>query len=474
MKTTVRFLIVSLLFTLIGTASYAQVDMQEHEVSPFSRLTIAGTLNVELHQGSSYLLQVEGTEADRKSVVVGAVQDGSLRLSARGDNDALVRITTPSLEHLVVQDASTALGIGTFVADTFHLESKGAATVTMSIVSTDLTAKLTGAATATVSGTAEILTLELGGASQARFDSLVINRASIRLTGATLGRLNVTEKVEGRVSGMASVVFVSEPVINEVNVTSMASGLSQVLNETIDVTIEGEAKEMEVREVVKEARKTRESGRGKFNGHFEGFELGINTFMTSKGSFNLEGEAKSLALNIPSSRVWNVNLLQTNLPLIRQQFGIVTGMGFEFNNYHFEENIRLAKKDGKTVIQHHSDDIELSRNKLTATYLKVPFMLEFQTNKGPVRQRFHIAGGVNLGLRLGTSARVKYSDGGATIRERTRDRYNLNPYRVAAAGRIGFGRLNFFAEYNLLPFFEKDKGPEVYAASFGIVLTGFN
>ncbi len=51
------------------------------------------------------------------------------------------------------------------------------------------------------------------------------------------------------------------------------------------------------------------------------------------------------------------------------------------------------------------------------------------------------------------------------------DDFYLNPFRLDATARIGWGRVNLFATYALTPMFRKNKGPELYPWSIGIVLT---
>jgi len=67
-----------------------------------------------------------------------------------------------------------------------------------------------------------------------------------------------------------------------------------------------------------------------------------------------------------------------------------------------------------------------------------------------------------------------YELNGKEVKEKEWDRFYLNPYRVAYVAKIGWGPLNFFAEYNILSLFDKGKGPELYPVNFGIALANWD
>jgi hypothetical protein len=462
-------------FTVLSCLTLQAQDQklsEEHAVSPFKTLIITGSSEVVLTQGHPLSLRVEGNETDLNSVKISRTKDDALRVASKGGNTAVTYIITPELNAITLQDASKLKGSGQFVTDTFTLEAKGASSAAMNLVAEHLTLELAGASTANLHGSVSQLTLKTGGASQARLDSLVAHRGTVTSTGASFSKLHITEVADGRVSGVASVVMVTEPETNNIAVTSVAAAAGEVMTETI--TMDGSDEEIQINEFINEVEKARKTKKKKFNGHFKGLELGVNTFMMPDQSLSLSGDAELFSLNIPSSFVWNLNLFEANLPLIAQQFGLVTGAGFEFNSYHFEEDVFLIKEDGVTKAVLTDKELEFKKNKLSATYLKVPFLLEFQTNSGSKKNSFHIAGGVNFGLRLGSSTKQKYFEDGTKVKEKIKDRYHLNPYRMAAIGKIGWGKLNFFAEYNLMPLFEKNRGPELYAVSVGITLMNWN
>jgi len=452
---------------LLSTGVFAQNVIQERETNEFRNLTITGNARVELVQGEKHAVVVDATPAEQNLITLTPSSGTDLKINAKGGNSAFIRVTTPSLEKLTIQDASSVTVAGTITGDQISLDAKGASTLKMQLATNALAVELSGASVVTLAGTTESLNLKMGGATHARFDSLQVQRAVVNASGASNGRLQVTDKVEGKVSGASTVAFTNTPITNELSTTSFAavhtdSGASE------------EVEELSFDSVMKEVRNAQKSKKDKFNGHFKGVELGINTYVTRDGSFTLPEEAEYMTLKIPNSLTVNWNILEASLPIIGRHVGLVTGLGFEFNNYKFEEDFYLKKVDGALAAIAPTGDITFNKHKLSSTYLKAPFMLEFQTNSGSSKNSFHLGAGANLGVRVASKTKYNYEEGGKKVKEKEKDRFYLNPYRVAAIVKFGWGPLNFFAEYNLLPMFDEGRGPELYPVSFGIALTNWD
>ena len=58
-------------------------------------------------------------------------------------------------------------------------------------------------------------------------------------------------------------------------------------------------------------------------------------------------------------------------------------------------------------------------------------------------------------------------------KEKDKQSFNTNPFRVSATVRGGVGWFNVFATYSLTPLFENGRGPELYPFTVGVTLLGF-
>ncbi|MDE5422965.1 PorT family protein [Ancylomarina sp. DW003] len=212
----------------------------------------------------------------------------------------------------------------------------------------------------------------------------------------------------------------------------------------------------------------------KFRGHWSGFEMGINSFANSDYS-NYSAEYDDfMDLNLVKSIAVNLNFLQYDISLQKDKntIGLVTGMGLEWNNYRFDQDITLKEVDGMIYPDPINPDWSVKKSKLTSLYLTVPLLMEFQI---PVKNdhRIHLSAGLVGGLRLGTHTKIKYKKKGNTHKDKDRDDYNLQAFRYSAQVRLGYRAINLFATYGMTDFFRNNKGPELTPFTIGLTLVRF-
>ncbi|WP_299578619.1 outer membrane beta-barrel protein [uncultured Sunxiuqinia sp.] len=201
-----------------------------------------------------------------------------------------------------------------------------------------------------------------------------------------------------------------------------------------------------------------------FDGHWGGFELGINTFYDD-GHF---GGTGFMSLNQSKSMEVNINFLEYNIVLSDQRVGLVTGMGWTMNNYRFDNAITLQKVDGQIVPLELEHD-GLKKSKLTVSYLTIPLLLEFQIPVNDHSNEVYISGGLIGGFNLGSHTKVK------TDRSKSKDHgnFNINPFKYAVTGRVGLKDIGVYATYNLSSIFKDGGGPEFFPFSVGISIVNF-
>jgi len=212
-----------------------------------------------------------------------------------------------------------------------------------------------------------------------------------------------------------------------------------------------------------------------FRGHWSGFEMGINAFANEDYSNYPVGTNDFMDLNLAKSIAVNLNFLQYDISLQKKKtnIGLVTGMGLEWNNYRFDQDMTLQEIDGKTAPDYVTyQDASIKKSKLTSLYLTVPLLLEFQI---PIKNnhKIHMAAGFVGGLRLGTHTKVKFKRNSNTHKDKDRDDYNLRAFRYSAQVRLGYRAVNIFATYGMTDLFRKNKGPELTPYTIGLTLIRF-
>jgi hypothetical protein len=206
--------------------------------------------------------------------------------------------------------------------------------------------------------------------------------------------------------------------------------------------------------------------------YWDGVELGINGFLNPDGGTELDQSIDFMDVDYAQSRSLSINFWEQKIRLIHDYVGITTGAGLQWNNYRLKNDYTLSStKD--TVEAFLDDTISMRKNKLRTTWLTVPLLLEFNTSKEQDKN-FHLSAGVIGGLRLGTMYKRRFDSDGESFRAKTKNNFNIAPYRLEAAVRVGYGAFNLFATYQLTELFEDENGPELYPFTVGITLFAFN
>jgi hypothetical protein len=209
-----------------------------------------------------------------------------------------------------------------------------------------------------------------------------------------------------------------------------------------------------------------------FKGHWDAFQIGINSYLSPDKSTSLPASMDYMALNTNKSINININMLQQSFGLIGRNFGIVSGLGLEFTNYVFDGNNTIVK-DASGMIVADVKPFKLDKSKLTTSYLTVPLILEFQFPGERRSNRLYINGGVVGGLKLGSHTKIKYKENGDKQDEKDKNDFNLNSLRYGFTGRIGIKHLSIYGTYYPVALFEKNKGPELYPFMVGFSFDGF-
>ena len=207
--------------------------------------------------------------------------------------------------------------------------------------------------------------------------------------------------------------------------------------------------------------------RSHFRGHWSGIEVGFNNYLTSDYSMVMPDDIDYMTLESSKSNNFNINFSQLSLGFTRH-FGIVTGLGINWNNYRFDGNNNIIKgTDGMIGISDPGDI--LKKSKLATIYLTLPAMLEVQVPAN--YHRLNIAGGFIGAIKLGSHTKMVYKDGNDIKSYRD---FNLNLLRYGVTARIGYQNFQIYGTYYKTPLFKTGKGPggyDLYPFEIGFAFT---
>ncbi len=223
--------------------------------------------------------------------------------------------------------------------------------------------------------------------------------------------------------------------------------------------------------------------------YWSGLDLGVNTLLGPDGNADLDKDAEFMEIDNGRSRFFTINFMEQKIEFGNSNVGLLTGLGWEFVNYHLKNNVQL-QYNADSVYAITMDSPEYSKNKLRQSGFRVPLMIEFNTKRAPLpteeqlrakkgfsydrKGNFHVALGVVGSWYYETMYKQKYRKDGEDQKDRYSGDYHLLPVRAALSARIGYGALNLFGEYSLTPLFKDGKGPVLTPFNVGLTLVGFN
>ncbi len=243
-------------------------------------------------------------------------------------------------------------------------------------------------------------------------------------------------------------------------------------NKAISITEDGNRTHVDIIEENDFPRHGWRKKPSRFKGHWAGFELGLNNWVDR--DFRLAGtDPGNLFMDLNTGRSWeyDLNFLQFNLPFGRP-VGMVTGMGFKWNNYWFNGNNSIMKDPVSSVIvpRYPTAGISYTKSKLNTFYLTVPLI--FEVHFGPKKKGFFGVGVIG-DMKLCSNTKLKYYEGGSKQREKNKNDFNLSPFRYHLTARAGYSFVKIFANYSMVPAFKHNMGPELYPVTIGLTLINF-
>lgn len=206
--------------------------------------------------------------------------------------------------------------------------------------------------------------------------------------------------------------------------------------------------------------------KNRFKGHWSGFEFGLNNYVTD--DFSMTPDETYMEINTGKSWNFNLNFAQFSLPIARDRLGLVSGLGLEWNNYHFANNNTITKDAINHIVKSADlSTLALKKNRLQTTYLTAPLLMEVQLGSGSRDDRIALSGGIIAGLKLGSHTKYKSGDG----KQKVKDDFYLQSFRYGFTARIHYDVIGFYFNYYNTPLFVDGKGPELYPFAAGLVVS---
>lgn len=207
-------------------------------------------------------------------------------------------------------------------------------------------------------------------------------------------------------------------------------------------------------------------------GHWSGVGIYYNGLVQDIGNLHLPSGAEYMSQSAKSIGV-NVNFIDLVL-VSNNQFGLITGLGLEMNNFRFDRNVGLIENQDGVVGPDYSYDVQglnLTKSKLTTVYMNIPLLVEFQfgRSRNNCRGRGFINFGAIAGIRLNGHTKVQYRDLDGKKQTTKKDKgLNLRNFHYGAEFNVGWRGFALSARYYPHSIFEQNSGPKVQQANIGM------
>ena len=482
-------IIVVMMVVFVTTAAYSQngsgnISTQEFKTDNFSQVDLGDDVDYYLIQGQECMVKVESDD-NLLGKFKFEVRNNTLTVNTRmmtGATRLKIFITAREFTSVKASGSSSITGQGTIKGNTMTIEAGGASEVKAELEVTDLSTNVSGAATLSLTGSSATHTSVVSGAADLKAADLRTKKTNIQLTGASNARVDATDELSGSVSGASDLQYKSKPANLEIKKSGAAS------TEVIDTaTLKlGEREifivENDNQDCDKGPGSFMDKGPGKFMKkfnkkdrvklHWAGINVGINGYMNRDYGFSMPAGYDFMYPDYAKSWFVDLNFFQIGVPIIKKHWHLVTGMGFQFNNYRIDKHYMVQPgTDYFEAVKDSSTDF--LRNKLSAVYFQIPLLFQFDTKKIKGNSTFHVVLGVIGGVRVSSHTKQVFNVNGAKSKLYTWDDFNLAPLRWSAMLKIGYGPVNLFASYQLNQMFRPKHGPQLYPFAIGLSFSGF-
>lgn len=521
----ISLVIITLCVYCFANSSYAQITSntakEERVVSAFNALSVGETFIIIYSPSDVYSVVVE-TYANKLAQIKTESNNGVLTIknnSLRSPGILNVYITAPYLSEIYLSGASEFYAKDIMPTETLKIEISGAANAEMNINTKHIQIDMHGASELILIGDAELIEADLDGTAILEATDLLALNGTIISRSKANSNINISDTLDITAYESSKVMYAGTPkkVIKN-NMSSLRNNRSQKtyhintrdddynynrryssrsrygfgrMNVTVgdrgDSTIVVLGRHQFLVDEYGNAR-YRKIYRNRFNGHWGGLDIGINGYLTPDHDMDFAAGDEYLDLNLGKSTRIDVNLFEQNLPISKDNhWGFITGIGFEYRNYSFDNNITLVS-DEDAIMGYTNSGANTEKNKMTVNYINIPIIFEYQTNAYNERNSFHISAGMVFGLRYASKTKRVFDNknvdidlldsNGLAVRTvnyeknkvKEHNSFHLNPIKIDAMLRFGWGWFNFYATYSVTEMFKKNEGPELYPFSVGMTL----
>lgn len=459
-------------------------------IDKFHTLSANDNLNVELIRSTHNSIDFLETGINKTSVSY-SLKNGILHLSSSNPSESSnVLIYASNLKKITASDLVRIEIQGLFAGDELSVILNDISKFKGSLELNSLIVEANDASVFETSGSTNSFRVTANDAAKINTLNMKTGVATIDLNDAAKARIQSTNVINAKLSDASLLNYLSnaENISIEINDVARVKQLEDI-NDTIGsesksvdfsnsfnreitdilVKIDSSTKNLSTKDAKEWLGKRKRYSR-KFDGNWGGVFLGFNNYLDANNQLSVPVGYEYLDAKFTRSLTFGLNLIEQNINIYKQKVGLITGLGFQWNNYFFANNATIF---GDSNIVYGGFDIvnanKYTKSKLTSTFITVPLILEYQTNSRHNSKSFHINAGAIFGLRLASYTKIVMEESGKQKHKYHND-FHLNPFRADLTVGVGYGLINLVGTYSLTTLFKENKGPQLHPVSLGLYL----
>lgn len=201
-------------------------------------------------------------------------------------------------------------------------------------------------------------------------------------------------------------------------------------------------------------------------GHWAGVTLHYNGLVRSLGSLSVPNDLNYLSL---SAKSIGVALNPFDVTLVHgKRAGLITGLGVEFNNFRFDQNISLKRENNVTGpdFYYEENHIRLTKSKFFTAYVNVPLLFEVQIGR---RQNFFVNAGLVGGINIGSRTKVRANSPPLLNgTQKQNGNLGLRNFHYGYMLNFGYDMFGLSVIYYQSPLFRANEGPHIRQINIGL------
>lgn len=192
-------------------------------------------------------------------------------------------------------------------------------------------------------------------------------------------------------------------------------------------------------------------GFANFDDHTNYANATAQNYLVNKPGTTL-GAADFKLKQVKSSNV-NLWFFMKRMNLINHYVNLKFGFGLDMNNYRFEKPVSFKQAgtnpfNAGQKIDHSfaiMDSISFKKDKLSADYITIPLMINFQSNPNYSERGISASFGISAGY-LYSSRNKQVSDQRGKLHNK--GDYDLQKFKIQYIGELGLGKLRLYGSYS--------------------------